>query len=310
MDPQTDHERCSELLRDYVAGELPGSESTWVEEHLAGCTSCRAEASVVRDLFAEEVDPLSELESSRLHRAVWSSIHTGAGGIVIAPGRRSWARRVSPALGAAALIALVAVGAAQVMKGPSDNAASLAQRERATDGSEAGVGSSSAGSAGAGGSGPVNGPKAESKAKTTVSAAQISGPRPTFAPRVGRVGSKDLKLTGSTAEPFTSFATAYKGRDATRLQGAFLQALSRKAPDAQTRGDIRTCGNSVMDRGGDYRFLPAYGGYATIRNHPALLIGFVYAFDRGEALDRFQLWAWRRPGCDEVLLYSKGPVRP
>ncbi|MCC6748071.1 MAG: zf-HC2 domain-containing protein [Deltaproteobacteria bacterium] len=43
-----DHQRANELFSEYLEGELPPEEKQAVEEHLAGCDTCRAELEAFR----------------------------------------------------------------------------------------------------------------------------------------------------------------------------------------------------------------------------------------------------------------------
>lgn len=104
-----DHERCSELLPSLVQGKLEDDEKAAVEAHLGACEECARERRAVELLLTVQVDPLSTEERERIARAV--ATHRAAEERVFRiTDARSWGGRMAPALGAAALIALIAVG--------------------------------------------------------------------------------------------------------------------------------------------------------------------------------------------------------
>jgi anti-sigma factor RsiW len=106
------HERCSESLGAWLRGELPASEAEEVAAHVEECADCARERDALGLLLALDVEPLVEEERARLERAVLAQRRAEV--IAWAPTRPSWRARLAPALGAAALIALVAVGAVYV----------------------------------------------------------------------------------------------------------------------------------------------------------------------------------------------------
>jgi Putative zinc-finger len=107
---EIDHDMCSELLRPYVAGQLDAPRERQVADHLAGCSDCSLELQAVRGLLSvtepsETMAPLSELERAGLTRGVRIALSP-------APRESLWdriGRRAAPALGAAALLVIVAV---------------------------------------------------------------------------------------------------------------------------------------------------------------------------------------------------------
>lgn len=109
MNANLDHETCSELLTAYTAGELDSERREAVAVHLRGCTECRSEALGVSMLLSAPVQPLTEAERGELHRRIAART---AGRPVVRPrrARGEWRRRVAPALGAAAVLAVVAAG--------------------------------------------------------------------------------------------------------------------------------------------------------------------------------------------------------
>jgi hypothetical protein len=125
------HGLCSELLGPFLRGELEPDRRSEVEAHLASCEACREELGALQALSGPEVEPLSELESARLHRDVWAAV-----GSLPRPERRSLGARLVPYLGTAAVLALFAVGAVTLSGGGADNGSSDAAGQRVTDSAE------------------------------------------------------------------------------------------------------------------------------------------------------------------------------
>lgn len=106
------HEHCSESLAPWLRGELPASEAEEVAAHVEDCADCARERDALGLLLALDVEPLDEDERARLEGAVLTQRRAEV--IAWAPKRAPWRARLAPALGAAALIALVAVGAVYI----------------------------------------------------------------------------------------------------------------------------------------------------------------------------------------------------
>jgi hypothetical protein len=323
MTPINDHERCSELLRGYVAGELAASEAEWVAEHTASCDECRAELTAVKALVLPPVEEPTQLELARLHKAVMDATRVDTAPIVIPRKSGALGRRLAPYLGAAATIALLLFAASQVTLSGGDSADSpSAALDAGTEGAETG----------GDGAGVVPGStekprKSDGKkvlpetasgdqAVTPTSGgsdggatAALSGPQPVYT-SLGKVTPKELEDTAVHDPPFSSFARQYNGRSARALQGRFVRSLSLDAEDGVTAKAIKNCASTVIEQGSnDLYYLPAYAGTGVIDGTRALLIGFAYTLQEKAPLDRFQLWAWERPGCDTVILYRGGPIR-
>jgi len=74
-----------DLIQAYVAGELDHDRKAAVQEHLAGCEECRAEADRSRDLW----DLLGAAEKSPPERAsVWPAVQARTLGL--SDGSRAW----------------------------------------------------------------------------------------------------------------------------------------------------------------------------------------------------------------------------
>lgn len=313
MNPLSEHERCSQHLRDFASGVLGGTEREWVEEHLASCAECTAEHSAVVALAALQEGSLTELERARLQRGVREGMEESSSRTVIARHRPDWRQRIAPGIGAVALLALLLYAAAQVDLGGGADNLSVAPR---SGGAERSGGRDQENQPAT--SAPLGEASKAAKDKTTdrftnggdvTQSASLDGPKPVYDGSIGRTNAAELERRASLGEPFSSYRSDYTGRDAVRRQGRFLDLLAAHAHEPSAANDIRACGTSVLEHR-EYDYLPAYGGFARIHGKPALLLGFAYASNEGDPLKRFQLWAWQRPGCDHVILYSSGPIQP
>jgi anti-sigma factor RsiW len=105
---------CSDVrprIDDYVDGSLGPPEMARLEEHLAGCPTCRAEVEAIRDLLADT----SRLPKSMLPaRDLWGGIEARLGAPAAAPaGGPPLRLRVHPlVMRIAAALGLVLLGAA------------------------------------------------------------------------------------------------------------------------------------------------------------------------------------------------------
>jgi hypothetical protein len=136
----------TEELAPFARGDLGAPEAERVRQHIAGCRDCAAELAAISALAGSPEPPaLNDLERRGLHRGVFEELQvTGS------PARRGVGARIAPALGAAALLAVLVFGGAQVLQG------GLSGGDDAE--SSAGV---AADSGGAGGEGPLGLPASE-----------------------------------------------------------------------------------------------------------------------------------------------------
>jgi hypothetical protein len=116
---QITHERCSELLLGFLGGRLGEPDERDVRSHLAGCDECRAELAGLTALTADPAEPMTGSERDDLARVVRSAVTPAA--------RPGWAdrfgRRIAPALGAVAFIAIAVLGIIYLPSGGSDQEA-------------------------------------------------------------------------------------------------------------------------------------------------------------------------------------------
>lgn len=127
-------DQWTERLSEYLDGELPAGERHQVEEHLAGCTACRATLDDLRRVVARA----GSLDDTAPAADLWPGIaeRIGAarreGGVPATGWRRSRLTLSVPQLAAAA-IALMALSAASVwMAKPGRPVMQMAAGEAAT----------------------------------------------------------------------------------------------------------------------------------------------------------------------------------
>jgi anti-sigma factor RsiW len=105
----TDHP--VDALPEYVRGDVANKAE--IEEHLAGCETCRAEVEVLRLLARPVATPLSDVESVRVYRE-FESRRIAAGPDLAAPGP-PWLRATWRAAAAIALL-LTSVGVLRIVQ--------------------------------------------------------------------------------------------------------------------------------------------------------------------------------------------------
>jgi hypothetical protein len=291
MSQDLDHERCSELLGGYARGELDAASAAAVDRHLRACSRCRAERAAVEALRALEAEPLRPDERARLHDALAGVPSRLRPASATAAAKRRWGARAAPALGAAALVALLAVwlgsgGGTGVGGGEAGGgSAEVARRARETP--------------------AAHGLSTNSTAAYGDVASTVRPPRdvPLFEAGVGPLSRRRLRHLGSRRDPFVTFAATYDTADARERRVDFLSRLTELAPTS-LRAEIRACAASVA---GERALLPAYGAVASLGGDPVLVLGFAGS-DGGGALRRYWFWMWPRGSCGEPVTAVSGQI--
>jgi hypothetical protein len=267
---EIDHATCSELLRPYLEGSLDAARADAVEHHLASCPSCEAEQRALGALLRAPDASLRPGERDRLRNAVLDATGVGTTPSTTAP--RRWASRLAPAVGAAALLLVVAVGVRLVGGGAGGGAGG---RDAATAGRSSDLRSTEAGGE-----------------QTTSGAGPARPGAPRFDSAERALTERDLVELGRTGFSARSAKIARSPSDAEATLGSRLvKELALAAPSA-VAPQVRRCARVASGRTGDRPVVPAYG-----------------ADNLDGLLDRFQIWVWPRGSCDAPLIYQAGRIR-
>ncbi|HEX2240237.1 MAG TPA: hypothetical protein VHJ82_03740, partial [Actinomycetota bacterium] len=129
-----DHSAVSELLERYIAGHLDDETGAAVAAHDRACTQCRREETGLRSLLAP-IDGLTPSERSRLRTGLATALSGETqGSAEVVSLRRPLLARLAPALGAAALLAIVVVALARLDFAPQSGDDSGASAPSAENG--------------------------------------------------------------------------------------------------------------------------------------------------------------------------------
>ena len=318
-----DHDRCSELLAPYVRGELEERDRSWVSTHLSSCTECSAELVALEHLTGLPDAGPNDIEKGTLHRrldeamAIERELHAPRTTASPVPIRG----RVTQWLGAAALIALVAVGITVVggglggsddsetvgggnLGGGGDNDAGESAPE--SEPFQAPDSQGRADSAKAGGGG-VSRASAGDTSRSTELSAPI-GPR--LYPGNQTFDEESLVRWGASNLELVLFAEAYDTSDAGSIQDGYLNDLVRAVGQRRSKAEadtLRECSSPVIEE--RVSAVPAYAAYGRYERDPAVVVGFAWSRDGGP-LNRYMLWVWPTGRCDAVLDYREGRIRP
>jgi Putative zinc-finger len=307
------HSEVSEVLGDYAHGRLDAPTAASVEHHLAGCAECASELKAVTVLQAEQA-PLSDIERARLHRAVGETVKPAPSRQRSATHRGGWAARVAPALGAAALLALIAVGASTLLTGEGadesggadagGSALTEESREKGAGGKE-GPEARPRKAAGADeGTADTDGQQFDGAAPDAEGLADTLEPR--FQPTTAPLDEKDLARLADRTGYKSALATKVANRSM-GSEGYLVGRLSNMAPKP-VRDQVRTCARRVRSQREEQVFA-TYGTLTEVSNRPSLVLGFIW---QGPPQDRpgYMLWAWPRGSCEQPLAYSASGDKP
>ena len=312
MSSQLTHERCSELLGDYLARELAPEQHRLVEDHLEHCAQCSAERAGLAALRrGDESGELTDDERVQLRAGVLEAIRDPSGpsplrdesdAVVVPIGGRG--SRAGKYLGIAAMLAILAVGSLFVFRGGG----------LGVTGSDDSGAESSSGSAedSSGGGRDEDAASEEAAPETNRFALSV---RPRFQSDRGEISEEDLDGLGrQTFLSFTesSAATAFDTKSENEEQGQALsdgvpertlERLATRAPETLA-SEVAECGQSALDEL-DRPGLATYATTATIEGQDALIIGFVTG---GRTPDRYAIFAFPLGDCTTILASTEGPL--
>ena len=282
---ELNHEVCSEYLPRFLAGDLEQEQGAAVELHLADCAECRAERHALEALIRPAAT-LSATERAELHTALDRELPTVVDGVPArAPSRsgegsRRWRSRLAPALGAAAVVALVAVAVATLSGGLGGDAQNAFEVS--------------------GGGGGQADSAAERGAETAPARLSSQAASPRWIGSLGSVTAAELSRKGERGRELRFVAESFQAAGARAKSDAFTDELVTRAP-AGLEDAIRACFKQVTGLG--YTALPAFGARARLEGRDVLVLGFAWTPARG-SLDRFMVWAFAGDTCDPVSYHS------
>jgi hypothetical protein len=297
------HETCSELLGPYIGGKLDRARRADVEEHLATCDECSQELAGLVALTAPEIEPLNEVERARIVRAVRAE----ARGAEREPISIRWGRRFAPALGAAAVLAVIAVGV--ITLNDEDRSVSPGGGVDVTE-SDGGGELFDAGE-GTGGGEAARPKAAEARGGDTVTNDDAGQPE---SESIEAGVSQDATLAASAPMVMVQEAFASARFDPSVLLAPVpaggsprraARDLASSAPEAEVGRTIRDCATTTLDNS-RRPLAPTYAAYFT--RDDIVVIGFVWTDPATGSLN-YEVRGWRGPDCDRVSpIYRSGEL--
>ena len=304
------HERFSELIGPYLRRELTVDDARELEEHLASCAVCRAEAEGARALL-ESTTGLTAAERGSLHAAVTAAIGRPEKQARVVPLRPRWAG-AAKFMSAAAAVALIAVAGiwatnSGVMEGSDDSAADggganveapeggLDERAMASpeplflDQESADLLSDADQQSGGG--------------DAEVTSEDASGNKFAQTP-LARRGLEDYAERGSL---FKAFALNYVAPVPDRDARHALLRLADQAPAAEFEDQVNECGGGFLARnpGSAISVAAVLGNF---EGEEALVIGFVTTEAPSGDLDRYTYEVWRINDCSSPITTFGGAL--
>ena len=308
MSSHLTHERCSELLADFLAGELDHEQHRLVEDHLEHCAQCSVERAGLAALrSAEEGESLTGDERTMLRTGVLEAIRNSdsatdplqdeSDAVVVPLGGRG--ARAGKYLGIAAMLAILAVGSLFVFRGGG-----LGVSGSDDGGAESAVGDAEdSGDSGGGESTPAQGRVEESAPFTKWNIP------PLVQSDRGDISESDLDRLGRQSGPAhldfdESAELQSKDLLANQVPEESLERLAARARRALALNNVTECGRTALEELGQPG-LAAYATTATLEGEDVVIIAFVTGDRRP---DRYAVFAFPRGDCTTILTSTKGPL--
>ena len=321
MKPPITHERCSELLDDYVTGELSSDERSLVDDHLTDCADCAAERDVLIALTAPEVEPLTDGERAELRASVLAAVPTSdsaalltdeSDAVIVPIG--GWRSKATKYVAVAAMLAILAVGFVYIgtIGTGSDDAGQGAQGGgEANDLSNADSGGGGD-EEGATRSAPAQGDALEAQEDRRAKELRsdrlsteyflASEPAPEFEAEQGDLSLEALDEL-SRRPVFRSFSEIYTVRQARRSINPSLAALAETVP-GNLASAVTNCGHTaVRDLAGPG--LLAYATTGRVDDRNSLILGFVTGT---RSLDHYRFVTFQLGDCRTIVRSLGGPI--
>ena len=303
MRPQLTHERCSELLADYLARELDPEQHRLVEDHLEHCAQCSAERAGLGALRSES-ERLTTDERVALRAAVLGAttaaepagprLEDESDAVVVPLGGRG--SRAGKYLGIAAMLAILAVGSLFVFRGGGSD----------DDSGAVGV------AEGSGQSGEEDATAGLTEDEPSPGRRAAKDLILTFQSDRGVIAEEDLDRLGRRAGAVLVSSTqalesSEEVRDEelrfNRAPENLLGRLAARAPEALAP-DVTECGRTALDEL-DEPGLATYATTATLEGEDVIVLGFVTG---ARPPDRYAVFAFPRGDCTTILASAEGPL--
>ena len=294
------HELCSELLGPYSTGDLEDAARADVDAHLAACPDCRRELAGLTALRAGEIEPMTGPEREVITAAVRAAVLDGA-----RPAwSERWGRRMAPALGAAALVAIAVIGYVSFQAEESDLPAAgttTRDEDQATDSTVQDAEAETLGT-----SNEAGVPEADAAQSQDM---QIKAGTDAIAPQRSAAAIAVVVEEGFAHTPFTPDLFAPRDARTTKNAGAGSGAMTDRflyaADDPALQSRVEECARTVTETS-PYPLTPTYAAH--FPDDDILVLGFVWRDEVSGALN-FELRGWRGDSCDRVSpIYRSGPV--
>jgi Putative zinc-finger len=312
MNSELTHERCSELLADYLAGDLDPEQHRLVEDHLEDCAQCSAERAGLSALLSGEGEGLTGDERVELRAAVLGStlseepagrgLDDESDAVVVPLGARG--ARASKYLGVAALLAIVAVGSLFIFRGGGSGLTG-SDDETGGDASTANLAEDS-GEAGGDDAAEDAGADQASKAR------RVAEIRPKFQSDRGEISEDDLARLGrrnvilANSDAAQAYATAPESEENLLSDAApedQLERLAARVPE-ELASDITECGRTALDEL-DEEGHATYATTATLDDTDVVVLRFVTGDPTPE---RYAVFAFPVGDCTNILTSTEGPL--
>lgn len=318
---QMTHEDVSALLRSYAEDGLGKDQRARVQDHLGSCAECRAELGVVTALMAAPARPMDDLERAALHQAVRTEI-----ALAQAPRMQRWGRRLAPALGAAAILAVIAVGIVsldrdaiqpgrQVEAPAGTTNDEQAEEQQLDDGEDGTTATSQAAADSAGGSGggsagtTSSGKAARNSGSVPAAGGALQGSQLDSELNRDRAGVTIVRRSFASArfDPGNLVAIAgdlAAGPSAESDAGSDTQALYATGRAGPWRATVARC----IERTVSASPLELTATSATVYRHEDIVVITFVWVDDSRALN-YEVRGWRNRDCDRPSpIYRRGRV--
>ena len=307
---EIDHDRCSELLVDFLEGKLSEDEQQAVADHLANCEPCNSERAGLASLLEGEPATLTPEERTRLETGVMSAIGESDEGIVVPLKRRAtFGSGAARFLGAAAAITVIGTFIYFGVAGSGGDDGAGGSGDTAQTEFDAPVAEEAAGQdAGAGGGTSRTKNKRGAASLGAAADSLRDAPSPTFVVSRDPYTSADLQKLGESSLPSVTFANAYRADDADSSATVLEQLvrLAEQSAGEDVADQVEECAGRVL--GSEESILPTFGATGEVNGEAALVVGFAWTSRSRGSLDRYMVWAWEQGNCDVTLDYIEGRI--